>query len=52
MNELVWLFMANAAVWLGLGGYLFRLHRAQSSLVKRLDRLASQCDTNRYPTGP
>ncbi len=34
-----WVLYACAAVWLGLGAYLFVLGRAQSGLLKRVERL-------------
>ena len=39
MNDLSWLLLANAVVWLGLGAWLLRLHRAGANLAKRLCRL-------------
>ena len=39
MNEAVWVFAANAVVWLGLGLYLTHLHRAQARLAARLRHL-------------
>jgi CcmD family protein len=35
----VYLFAANAAVWLGLGGYLFFMARANARLERRLAQM-------------
>lgn len=42
MTEAAWVFLANAAVWLGVGLYLARLHRAQAKLAERLKRLENK----------
>lgn len=34
-----WIMYANAAVWIGLGGYVFFLMRCQQQLQSRLRRL-------------
>lgn len=34
-----WLLYANAAVWLGIGGYLFFVSRAQASFEQRLRQM-------------
>ena len=39
MTDAAWVWLANAAVWLGVGLYLARLRRAQVLLAKRLKRL-------------
>ena len=39
MTDAAWVWLANAAVWLGVGLYLLRLSQAQALLAKRLKRL-------------
>ncbi len=39
MYDIFWVFLANAAVWLGLGGCLVCLCRAQAKLTRRLDKI-------------
>ncbi len=39
MYDTSWLMYASAAVWLGLGAYLFLLGRRATALEKRLRRL-------------
>ncbi len=36
MQALTWLMLANAALWLGLGGYLAFMQRTQKNLEKRM----------------
>lgn len=36
MDSSNWLLMANAAVWLGIGGYVFVLARTQKLLDRRI----------------
>ena len=42
MTDAAWVFLANAAVWLGIGLYLVRLRRAQALLTERLKRLENK----------
>jgi len=39
MEKETYLFVANALVWIGVGGYLLYLSRVQARLKKRLKRL-------------
>ena len=39
MEKETYLFVANALVWIGVGGYLLYLSRGQARLKKRLKRL-------------
>ena len=39
MQEINWVLYACAAVWLGLGAYLFALGRGQAALAVRVSRL-------------
>ena len=39
MESTTWLLMANAAVWLGVGGYLFLLSRSQKQLEQRIRQM-------------
>ena len=39
MSDVAWLFIAFAAVWLGLGAYLFSLGSRQKKLERRLKDL-------------
>lgn len=36
MDSTQWLLMANAAIWLGIGAYLFLLARSQQNLDRRI----------------
>lgn len=40
MSELAWLFVAFAAVWVALGGYLLSIASRQRRLERRLDDLS------------
>ena len=42
MSELGWLFVALAAVWVGIGGYLLTIAARQKRLEKRLDELGDR----------
>ncbi|QLA15593.1 CcmD family protein [Desulfolutivibrio sulfoxidireducens] len=44
MEKETYLFVANALVWIGVGGYLLFLSRAQARLKKRLERLETPRD--------
>ncbi|AEL79424.1 hypothetical protein Dde_4022 [Oleidesulfovibrio alaskensis G20] len=39
MDSSNWLLMANAAVWLGVGAYLFFMARTQQQLDKRIRQM-------------
>lgn len=39
MQSSQWLLYANAAVWLGVGAYLFFIARAQQRLERRLRQM-------------
>ncbi|AAS95526.1 CcmD family protein [Nitratidesulfovibrio vulgaris] len=39
MQSTDWLLYANAAVWLGIGAYVFMLARAQKTLERRLRQM-------------
>ena len=39
MDSSTWLFMANAAVWMGVGGYLFLLARNQKQIEQRIRQM-------------
>ena len=39
MDTLTWVIMANAAVWLGIGGYMAFLATRQRSLAARLAQM-------------
>lgn len=39
MDSSTWLLMANAAVWLGIGGYLFLLASNQRQLDRRIRQM-------------
>lgn len=39
MESIQWLLAANAAVWLGIGLYLFLLARSQQTLDRRIRRM-------------
>lgn len=39
MSDVVWLFIAFLAVWVGLGAYLFTLGSRQKKLERRLKDL-------------
>ncbi len=39
MQSVTWIFMANVAVWLGLGAYVAYLALGQKALKKRLAML-------------
>ena len=43
MNDLSWLLLANAVVWLGLAAWLLCLHRVVANLANRLRRLENNC---------
>lgn len=45
MSDVAWLFVAFAAVWVALGGYLLSIATRQRRLERRLDDL-------RGPGGP
>jgi CcmD family protein len=40
MSEVAWLFVAFGVVWVGIGGYLFRLGARQRRLERRIDELS------------
>ncbi len=44
MEKETYLFVANALVWIGVGGYLMILSRVQARLKKRLERLEAPRD--------
>ncbi len=44
MSDLAWLFVAFAAVWVGIGAYLFSIAARQARLERRLRALASELD--------
>ncbi len=39
MESFTWLLMANAAVWLGVGAYVFYIARTQKQLDKRIRQM-------------
>ncbi|CAN5317846.1 hypothetical protein BH20ACT22_BH20ACT22_14240 [soil metagenome] len=39
MSDLAWLFVAMAAVWVGIGGYLLTISARQRRLEQRLEDL-------------
>lgn len=39
MDSSNWLLMANAAVWLGVGAYVFFIARTQTQLDKRIRQM-------------
>jgi len=44
MDHIRFLFIANAAVWIGIGAYLFMLGRSQRQLSQRLKHLEMMRD--------
>lgn len=42
MTELQWLLSASAAIWLGLGAYLFFLACKQQELSRRVARMENE----------
>lgn len=40
MSDVAWLFVAFAAVWVALGGYLLSIASRQRRLERRLDELS------------
>lgn len=52
MNDLSWLLLANAVVWLGLGAWLLCLHRVEANLAKRLRRLENNCYVDKKIQAP
>lgn len=42
MSDLAWLFVAFAAVWVAIGGYLLSISARQRRLERRLDDLNTQ----------
>lgn len=42
MSDVAWLFVAFAAVWVALGGYLLSISRRQKHLEDRLSRVSAQ----------
>jgi CcmD family protein len=44
MSDLTWMFIAFAAVWIGLGAYLFSLAARQRRLERRLEELAGSVE--------
>jgi CcmD family protein len=41
MSTLTWMFIAFAAVWVGIGGYLLSIALRQRRLEQRMDALGS-----------
>ncbi len=39
MSDIGWLFVAFAAVWVAIGGYLLSLHVRQRDLERRIEQL-------------
>ena len=39
MSDLTWLFIAFAAVWVAIGGYLLSIHVRQKDLERRVEQL-------------
>ncbi len=44
MESTQWLLIANVAVWLGIGGYLFLMARAQQTLDRRIRHMEMLAD--------
>lgn len=44
MSDLAWLFVAFAAVWIAIGGYLLSIARRQSRIERELDALSQSRD--------
>ncbi len=42
MSDVAWLFVAFAAVWVGLGAYLASIATRQKRLERRLDELSER----------
>ena len=42
MNDLAWLFVAFAAVWVAIGGYLVTIAARQRRLERSLEELSSR----------
>lgn len=46
MESTQWLLVANAAVWLGIGAYLFLMARSQQTLDRRIRHMEMLGDDN------
>ena len=46
MSDLTWMFIAFAAVWIGLGAYLVSLAARRRRLERRLEELAERGDND------
>lgn len=44
MSNLAWLFVAFAAVWVAIGGYLLSIVRRQARIERELDALSRSQD--------
>ena len=42
MSDLAWMFVAFAAVWIAIGGYLVSINARQRRLERRLEDVASR----------
>lgn len=49
MSDTTWVFLANAVVWLGLGGCLAWLFQSQAKLARRLNKIT---DLKQNPEAP
>ena len=44
MSDIAWLFVAMAAVWIGIGGYVFSIALRQRRIERRLDSIEGDRD--------
>ena len=45
MSDIAWLFVAFAAVWVAIGGYLLSITARQRRLERRLEDVAGRSET-------